>query len=320
MVEILKTAHARVNLQTLPPTEQVYTSFVPTRYNGFPVEKYFVSRFDYLTEEQWAEHIRAGRITVNGLAVAPGFRIRDRDRIVTRMGFRTEPPADRSLDVIYEDRHIRIFNKAAPIPVHPSGRYFQNSMTELLKQVYPNEVPRPVQRLDARTTGVIVFARSRSAASFLMNEFQENRVAKEYLALVEGCPQSKRFIIDVPIGKVAGSRRGVGVNVVRPKQAVTEVEWLVSLGDRSLLRVRPRSGRTNQIRVHLAEWGLPIFNDPVYGRENGPEWEFGLHASRLAFKCLDREMEIQAVAPYYFQSFLNALKKEDHEPPDCQIQ
>jgi 23S rRNA pseudouridine1911/1915/1917 synthase len=297
-----------VSLHTFPPAEQVYRSFVPLRYNGFPIEEYFSSRFGYLTESEWVNHIQAGRITVNGKTVEPGHILHGQDQTVTRMGFRTEPPANRTLEVIYEDRHVRIFNKAAPIPVHPCGRYFQNSMTELLKEVYPGEVPRPVQRLDAKTTGVIVFARSKEAASFLMREFQENRVSKEYLALVEGKPDRGTFVVDSAIGKILGSKRGVGEEVLNPKPAVTEVEWLASIGDRSLLRVVPRSGRTNQIRVHLAETGLPIINDPVYGRGERSQADFGLHASGLRFRCLDREVEIHATAPNHFEPFLDAVK------------
>ena len=105
--------------------------------------------------------------------------MRASDLTVTNAGFRIEPAADRTLNVIYENEDIRVFNKRAPIPVHPCGRYFKNSMTEILKQVYPNELPRPIQRLDVTTTGVIVFARRQKAAAFLMQEFKQNRVEKE---------------------------------------------------------------------------------------------------------------------------------------------
>ena len=293
-----------VVLHTPPPSEQVYKSHVSAKFDGYPVEKYFFSRFNYQTEQEWIANIREGRITVNGLPVLPGTVVHERDEIVTRAGMRTEPPANRQLEIICHDRHVRIFNKAAPIPVHPCGRYFKNSMTELLKEVYPDEIPRPVQRLDAGTTGVIVFARTKEAAANLMHQFQGKTVFKEYMALVEGVPQEKRFTIDAPIGRLNGARRGVGPAVSHSKPAQTEVEWMSSIEGRSLLRVTPLSGRTNQIRVHLASLGLPIVNDRIYGKGKESEFPFSLHAQRIRFKCFEKLMEITAACPAHFHSFL----------------
>jgi len=143
-------------LHTLPPTEQIYRSHVPLQYDSFPIEKYFAARFSYQDEEEWSRQIRAGKIIVNGKVALIGQKLRASDLTITNGGFRIEPAADRTLNVIYEDKDIRAFNKSAPIPVHPCGRYFKNSMTEVLKGVYPDEVPRPIQRLDVMTTGVIV--------------------------------------------------------------------------------------------------------------------------------------------------------------------
>lgn len=292
------------HLHTPPPSEQVYQSHVPPEYDGFPVEKYFVSRFSYQTERQWTEQIRQGRITVNGLTVQPGAVLREQDKIVTRAGVRTEPPANRRLEVIYQDRHLRIFNKAAPIPVHPSGRYFKNSMTELLKEVYPDEVPRPTQRLDAGTTGVIAFARTRQTAAFLMHQFQGKAVFKEYLAIVEGIPAQKKFSVDAPIGRLDGSRRGVGEALAGSKTAHTQFEWMSSLEGRSLMKVIPLSGRTNQIRVHLASCGLPIVSDLVYGDPRPCDLPFSLHAHRIRFKYFDRSIDVTAACPAQFHRFL----------------
>ena len=156
------------------------------------------------------DRILNGRITVNGVRVAPDSLLKEHDYIVTRMGVREEPPADRTLDVVYEDGAIRVFNKGAPLAVHPSGRYFKNSLTEILKEAYPNETPRPVQRLDALTTGLIVFAKTKEAAAHLMGEFEQNRVDKEYLALVKGVPSKKSFVVDAPVGKAKRAARTVG--------------------------------------------------------------------------------------------------------------
>ena len=294
-------------LHTLPPTEQIYRSHVPPQYDSFPIEKYFAARFSYQDEEEWSRQICAGKIIVNGKVALIGQKLRASDLTITNGGFRIEPAADRTLNVIYEDKDIRAFNKSAPIPVHPCGRYFKNSMTEVLKGVYPDEVPRPIQRLDVMTTGVIVFARTQKAAAFLMQEFKQNRVEKEYFALVEGVPRSKKFTIDKPIGKLAASKRVVGEGIPGSQPARTDVEWLTSINNISLLRVTPRSGRTNQIRVHLASEGLPIYNDSVYGHGKVSDQEFNLHHRRMQFQCFDTKFKLSAVYPPHFQPYINKV-------------
>jgi len=298
------------SLHQPPASQQIYKSTIPTHYHGFVVEQYFSSRFPYQTQEAWVAQILNGDITLNGEKARPGCILREGDRIITHAGVRQEPPADRRLSVVYQDRHIRVFNKPAPIPVHPSGRYFQNSMTEVLREMFPEEVPRPVQRLDATTTGLIVFARTRRAAGFLMKEFQNHRVKKEYLALVKGKPENKRFTLTAPIGVVAGAQRGVGEGILKPKAATTQVEWLASTDTHSVLKVVPLSGRTNQIRVHLSSQGLPILNDGVYGEGNGDNHEYGLHAWKLSFQCFDRYLEFKVSPPPHFHSFCGGLGKE----------
>ncbi|MEE8128074.1 MAG: RluA family pseudouridine synthase [Nitrospinaceae bacterium] len=297
-----------VKLYRPPPAEQIYESYLPGKYIGYTVESYFTDRFSYLSREEWVDRILDGRITVNGERVHPDSLLKEHDYIVTRMGVREEPPADRTLDVVYEDDAIRVFNKGAPLAVHPSGRYFKNSLTEILKAAYPDETPRPVQRLDALTTGLVVFAKSKEVATHLMREFEQNRVDKEYLALVEGLPSQKVFVVDAPVGKVQGAARAVGYQTRNPKEAVTHFEEMSSLNGRTLLKAYPRSGRTNQIRVHLASVGLPVVNDPVYGQRTDYTHRYGLHAHRLHFNGIDGEIDLQAPWPEHFQDYWDAIE------------
>ena len=295
-----------VKLYRPPPAEQVYESYLPGKYIGYTVANYFTDRFSYMNRDEWVECILDGRITVNGERVTPGTVLNEHDYIVTRMGVREEPLADRTLDVVYEDDAIRVFNKGAPLAVHPCGRYFKNSMTEILKEAYPEETPRPVQRLDALTTGLVVFAKSRAAATHLMREFEQNRVDKEYLALVEGIPSQNKFMVNAPVGKVDGAARAVGYQTRNPKEAVTHFEVLAVLNGRTLLKALPRSGRTNQIRVHLARVGLPVVNDPVYGEPTDETHRYGLHAHRLRFNGVRGEIDLRAPWPEHFQPYWDA--------------
>ncbi|MDH5762050.1 MAG: RluA family pseudouridine synthase [Nitrospinota bacterium] len=300
-----------VKLYRPPPSEQIYESYLPGKYIGFTVERYFADRFSYLSREEWCEYIRDGRITVNGEQVDPATPLKQHDFIVTRMGMREEPPSDRTLDLVYEDDTIRAFNKGAPLAMHPCGRYFKNSLTEILKEAYPGETPRPIQRLDALTTGLAVFAKSKEVATHLMKEFEANRIDKEYLALVEGIPPENNFVVDAPVGKVKGSARGVGRETLNPKEAITYFELLSLQGDRALLKAVPKTGRTNQIRVHLASIGLPVVNDPVYGEphKDGVH-QYGLHAYRLRFDGIDGEIDLTAPWPEHFQPYWDALCRE----------
>jgi RluA family pseudouridine synthase len=289
-------------------SQQIYKSSPSPQYCGLSIEEYFSSRFTYQPRQDWITQIENGDISVNGVTAQLGYILKEGDRIITRAGMRQEPPANRKLEVVYQDSNIRVFNKPAPIPVHPSGRYFQNSMTEVLKQWYPEEIPRPVQRLDATTTGVIVFARTRKAAATLMKEFKSHRVKKEYFALVEGEPKTEKFCIDAPIGLLKGSHRGVGDEIKNPKSAKTEVQFLATKNGQSLLKVSPLSGRTNQIRVHLSSYGLPIYNDMVYGKGSEENYQYGLHAWSLEFQYFDRTMEFKVAPPAHFKPLLELAK------------
>ena len=289
-------------------SQQIYKSSPSPQYCGLSIEEYFSSRFTYQSKQDWITQIENGDISVNGVTAQTGYIVKEGDRIITRAGVRQEPPANRNLEVIYQDSRIRVFNKPAPIPVHPSGRYFQNSMTEVLKQWYPEEIPRPAQRLDATTTGVIVFARTREAAGALMKEFKSHRIKKEYLALVEGEPKTENFCIDAPIGILKGSQRGVGDEIKNPKSAKTEVQCLATKNGQSLLKVSPLSGRTNQIRVHLSSYGLPIYNDMVYGKGSEENYQYGLHAWSLEFQCFDRTMKFKVAPPAHFKPLLELAK------------
>jgi RluA family pseudouridine synthase len=289
-------------------SQQIYKSSPSPQYCGLSIEEYFSSRFTYQSKQDWITQIENGDISVNDVTVHTGYILKEGDRIITRAGIRQEPPANRKLEVVYQDSHIRVFNKPAPIPVHPSGRYFQNSMTEVLKQWYPEEIPRPVQRLDATTTGVIVFARTRKAAATLMQEFKSHRIKKEYLALVEGEPKTKNFCIDAPIGILKGTRRGVGDEIKNPKSAKTKVQHLATKNGQSLLKVSPLSGRTNQIRVHLSSYGLPIYNDMIYGKGSKENYQYGLHAWKLEFQCFERTMEFTVDPPAHFDPLLALAK------------
>ncbi len=241
-------------------------------------------------------------------------------------------------EVIFEDKDLVAVDKPAGLMVHavrvnddrhPSRarrrgdeeRRKEPTLTAWLVSRYPemkavgdDPVMRPgiVHRLDKATSGVMVAARTQAAFERLKRLFQEHRMRKTYLALVHGVPKNKKGTIDAPIGITAGSLRRSVHSPKMAKSAVTEYEVVESSddGQYALLRVRPKTGRTHQIRVHLASIGHPIVGDPLYGGRRARRGADGhavpsrlmLHAASLEFTGADGgRYEFEAPLPPEFQ-------------------
>ncbi len=198
-------------------------------------------------------------------------------------------PEEMDLTVPYEDEHLLVVDKPAGLVVHPAPGHAQGTLVHglLAYDVEGGDEPeRPgiVHRLDRDTSGLMVVARSPEAHRRLQELVQAREVTREYLALVAGRPRSQRGTIEAPIGRDRRDATRHSLDTDTPRDAVTHFEVEELLPRHALLRVRLETGRTHQIRVHLAAVDLPVAGDPVYGRagELGLERQF-LHAARLAF-------------------------------------
>jgi 23S rRNA pseudouridine1911/1915/1917 synthase len=193
------------------------------------------------------------------------------------------------LTVPYEDEHLLVVDKPAGLVVHPARGHASGTLVHglLAHDVEGGEEPeRPgiVHRLDRDTSGLMVVARSPEAHRRLQELVQTRALTREYLALVVGRPRSRRGTIEAPIGRDRRDPLRHSLDTDTPRDAVTHFEVERLLPRHALLRVTLETGRTHQIRVHLAAVDLPVAGDPVYGRagELGLERQF-LHAARLAF-------------------------------------
>lgn len=233
---------------------------------------------------------REDGITVNGLRTSVGYFVKCGDRVCISVGDcgadsgLAETPM--SLDILYEDSDLIAINKPPFLPVHPSKGHESDTLANGLTAYYHQKgetfVSRCVLRLDANTSGVVLFAKNAYAHDRIRRQLIEGRVKKEYHALVHGCPRYHGRI-DAPVYRPeeATVKRTVDF---RGKPSVTEYYCEKSNESLSLLRVLPRTGRTHQIRLHLSHAGNPIVSDFLYGDEqDGILARHGLHCSAVSF-------------------------------------
>jgi 23S rRNA pseudouridine1911/1915/1917 synthase len=212
-------------------------------------------------------------------------------------------PQSMDLEIPYQDEHLLIVDKPAGLVVHPAPGHSSGTLVHglLAHDVEGGEEPeRPgiVHRLDRDTSGLLVVARSPEAHRRLQEMVKAREVTREYLALVVGRPRSTRGKIEAPIGRDRHDGQRHSLDTDMPRDAVTHFEVEELLPRHALLRVTLETGRTHQIRVHLAAIDLPVAGDPVYGRpgELGLERQF-LHAARLAFTHPITGAEVDVSSP-----------------------
>jgi RluA family pseudouridine synthase len=197
--------------------------------------------------------------------------------------------------LLYEDPELIAVNKPAGINSQRTPYQLKGTLeywvSEYFKAQGSNEPARVVHRLDRGTSGAMLFPKSRQSAAWLSKQFQDGGVEKRYLALVCGRPAQEEWTVDAPIGKIASARYGV---VEGGKDSKTGFRTLASSGDLSLVEARPLTGRTHQIRVHLASIGLPILGDSTYGGQAAGRMM--LHCSGMTFQN-SKKVTISVTAP-----------------------
>ncbi|HEX9776285.1 MAG TPA: RluA family pseudouridine synthase [Actinomycetota bacterium] len=240
-----------------------------------------------------ARLIAAGDVVVEGAAASKALRVQEGMVVRTPEAGEPEPLAaeDRPLRVVYEDEALLVVSKPAGLVVHPGPGHARGTMANALLTLGAagGDPARPgiVHRLDAGTSGLMIVARGEDAHARLAAMLAAREVHRTYLALVEGLPATETMTIDAPIGRSPRHRKRMAV-VAGGKPAITDVAVIERHARTALVRAEPRTGRTHQIRVHLAAAGHPVAGDPVYGRDRALALALGLarpflHASALSF-------------------------------------
>jgi 23S rRNA pseudouridine1911/1915/1917 synthase len=235
--------------------------------------------------------LEGGSVLVDGRAQGKSHRLTGGEQVEFEppdRGAAELVPEAMDLRIAYEDEHLVVVDKPAGLVVHPAPGHATGTLVHglLAHDVAGGDTDRPgiVHRLDRDTSGLMVVARSEDAFRRLQALVRRHALERRYLALVVGRPRSRRGRIEAPIGRDRRDPLRRSLDTESPRAAVTHFELLELLPRHALLEVRLETGRTHQIRVHLAAIDLPVAGDPVYGRprELGLGRQF-LHSARLAF-------------------------------------
>lgn len=311
--ELIAERHAQIAAVTSPlpgsvPYENRRPINVPQKCDQFELLAMLEEMHPHVAHEKWLKWIGNGEFVRDDIPLAVNTPVRAGERIEHIESETVEPDVNADIRLLHEDDMLVVVHKPAPLPMHPCGRFNRNTLGYILDEVYAPQRLRMAHRLDANTTGVVVFSRTKNVARKVQLQFEHGKVRKHYVARVHGVPVESEFVCDAPIvprSAQAGSRHvGEGGQASR-----TEFELIRALDDgTSLLVCRPITGRTNQIRIHLSHLGLPIVGDPLYRGEASPgdrqtlaidEQQLCLHARRIEFEHPEdgRMVEFEAPIP-----------------------
>ena len=291
---------------------------------GMRLDRFLTERASLGTRSQVHRLIAGGHVRVGDRAIKPGTLLRAGDRVVVR---RAAPrpthvePAALALDVLYEDDWLLAINKPPGLVVHPAPGHWRGTLLNALVHRWPTppagiDPSRMgiVHRLDKDTSGVLLIARTAAALADLARQFHDREIEKQYLALVWGTPLRARGTISEPIGRHPVHRQRMAVRP-RGRPAVTRYEVVETWPRMSLVRAYPETGRTHQIRVHLAALGHPVVGDPLYARGRARPAAIAierhaLHAEMIRFRHPATANALQITAPLApdFTAALAALR------------
>ena len=285
------------------------------------IDKYLLEKLVF-SRSKIQKMIERGYILVNGMVVKSNYLVKLEDEIVvSEMKEEIDIiPENIPLDIYYEDDYLLVVNKPSGMVVHPAPGNYSGTLVNALMYHCNNlssingEIrPGIVHRIDADTSGLLVVAKNDEVHTDLARQISEKSVLREYVALVHGVISEDTATIEAPIGRDINDRKKMAVTSVNSKVAVTHIRVLERYDKATLIRCKLETGRTHQIRVHLAYIKHPVVNDPVYGYKNIEDKEFGqmLHAEKLGFihPVTHEYLEFSAPVPDKFKEILSIYQK-----------
>ena len=298
---------------------------------GWRLDRALAAAVPTLSRERLKALIRSGAVEAEGQAVRdPALKVRGEEALRLAM---PEPapahnePQDIPLTIVFEDEHLLVVDKPAGLVVHPAAGNLDGTLVNALLHHCAGQlsgiggVARPgiVHRIDKDTSGLLVIAKTDVAHEGLAKQFAAHSIGRRYLAIVNGVPKATVGTVDAPLARSATNRKKIAiVEGKRGKRAVTHWKRLTMLNDAALVECRLETGRTHQVRVHMASIGHPLVGDPVYGRAGKThgkilkELQFhrqALHAAELDFTHPVTKLGLSFASPMPpdMQELFNAL-------------
>ena len=301
---------------------QSYNYTVATENRGQRIDKFLADSLSDITRSAVVNLIESGNISVNGKQVSKNYKLREGDSIDVMIPDPVEYEAEAEnipLDIVYEDNDLLVVNKPKGMVVHPAaGNYSGTLVNALLYHCKDglsgiNGVMRPgiVHRIDKNTSGLLIVAKNDKAHKSLAEQIKEHSFTREYEAVVLGNIKEDSGTVDAPIGRHPIERKRMAVTEKNSKNAVTHFEVIRRYGAYTHIKCRLETGRTHQIRVHMAYIGHPVAGDDVYGSKKEKVYFDGqcLHARKIGFvhPSTSEYLEFSSELPEYFIKFLNKL-------------
>jgi 23S rRNA pseudouridine1911/1915/1917 synthase len=312
-----------------------HTFTVPEQAHGERLDKFLTDQLAAhgipLSRARVQQLIKEGAVRLNGKPEKPAYRLAQGDQLAVQLTpAQLAPdltgdlqPEPLPLRILYRDADIVAIDKPAGMVVHPAAGNTHGTLVNALLAHFPQVASVGgenragiVHRLDKETSGAILVALSEAARLHLMAQFAARTVHKRYLALVDGAPDTLNGVINAPIGRDPAQRKRMAILPANRggREAISHFQVLERFAQHTLLEVLPQTGRTHQIRVHLAFIGCPIVGDSVYGRRK-PTLKLGrhfLHAESIVFRNLAGEqVRVQAPLPPELARILTALRAAD---------
>ena len=266
--------------------------------------------------------IKDGSVLVNGKAQKASYRMEDQDEVLVDLPELKEPEIeaeDIPLDILYEDDDLLMVNKPKGMVVHPSAGHLTGTLVNAVMYHCKdrlsgiNGVMRPgiVHRIDMDTTGVLVICKNDKAHNHVAAQLKEHSITRKYRAIVHGVIKEEEGTVDAPIGRHPVERKKMAAGVKNGKRAVTHYRVLQRFRNHTYIECQLETGRTHQIRVHMASIGHPLLGDTVYGPAKNPLHMQGqtLHAQVLGLihPTTGEYLEVEAPLPEYFEKLLKSL-------------